>query len=164
MNCEKFAIYGFEMNYPEGWDVKVTRKIDRYQGSVLFSSQDGLTISVTWGFPESFTSGEEENPNITEGLEEALNRLRKTVGVRNLEVLDEQHFELQGHSGTLREMKVEILVGAIWAKKTAERRGVIAQFYCSEHERYFSLYGVPTDKLDRLKEAFGVLTQSFKCH
>ncbi len=164
MKYEKFAIYGFEMSYPEGWDVKMNKKTERYQGAVLFSSQEGLAISVTWGFPESFTSGEEEDPKISEGIEEALNRLRKNVGVKELKVVEEKSLEIQGHKGMLNEMEIEIQVGALWAKKTAEQKGRIVQFYCPQTERYFSLYGIPTDKPDELKEAFNMLVQSFKCH
>jgi len=164
MKYEKFAIYGFEMKYPELWDVKVNKKTERDQGSVLFVTRDGLAISVTWGFPESFTSCEEENPEISEGIEETLNRLRKTVSVKELQVSEEKSLEIQGHKGILREMKIKIRVGGLLAKKTDEQKGMIAQFYCPQHERYFSLYGIPTSKPDELKEAFNMLIKSFKCH
>jgi hypothetical protein len=164
MKTEKFAIYGFEMNYPEGWEVKINKKTERFQGAVLFASQDGLAISVTWGFPEYFTSSEEENPEISEGIEETLNRLRKTVGIKELKVVEDRTLEIQGHKGMLKEMQIKVQAGGLWTKKTAEQRGVITQFYCQQNERYFSVYGVPTDKFTELKDAFNTLVQSLKCH
>ncbi|MFQ5763077.1 MAG: hypothetical protein ACE5PO_08590 [Candidatus Bathyarchaeia archaeon] len=163
MDRELFAIYGLAISYPELWDVTVGRKLDRFEGGVIFRSPEkDILISFAWSLPDVVEEG--ETPSLEEGMNRTLQEISRARGVKKVNVLEENKLKVNDHECILKSVDVTVATGALLRGTFAQRRGMLAHLYCDKTERYLILYGVPSDKAEEQTEIFNEMLKSLACH
>lgn len=163
MERELFAIYGLAISYPALWDVTVGRKLDRFEGGVIFRAPEkDILISFAWSLPDVVEEG--ETPSLEEGMNRTLQEISRARGVKNANVLEVNKTRVNGHDCIVKSVDVTVATGALLRGAFVQRRGMLAHLYCDKTERYLILYGVPSDKAEEQAGIFNEMLKSLVCH
>ena len=160
MAYEKFAMYGVSVDYPEESEIEFRGAI-RGSGEITFTIPEAVKAIVLWR-PLNPVKKKAATP---EGCcKEMLSKIGKTRGVLNVEVLEQKSFELNGHQAEHVYYEINAYQGGVFKKRTIKLRGMATHLFCEETERHFSINSVPTNNIEKQKETFNRITESFRCH
>jgi len=163
MDYECFCIYGFGIDYPVDWEAVIDRKLTRMKGTVAFRSAEGMEMGVSWG-PLKEAKGKFSSAN--EQAKDALNRLKKSRGIINFEILEERSDRIDEHIAVFNHARAELAVGRFFGGGARRQTEILSMHvHCDRSERYFVLYGKTTlERTYAHADIFNRMRESFKCH
>ena len=163
MDYEWFCIYGFGVDYPAGWEVVIDRKLTRVKGTVAFRSAEGMEIGISWG-PLKEAKGRFSSAD--EQAKDALNRLKKSRGIINFQILEERSDRIDEHVAVFNHARAELAGGGFFGGGARRQMEILSMhLHCDSSERYFVLYGKTTlERTYEYADIFNHMRRSFKCH
>jgi len=163
MDYECFCIYGFGVDYPADWEVVIDRKLTRVKGTVAFRSAQGMEIAVSWG-PLKEAKG--RFSSAAEQANDAFNRLKKSRGIINLQMLEDRSDRIDEHVAVFNHARAELAGGGFFGGGARRQTEMLSMhLHCDKSERYFVLYGKTTlERTYEYADIFNHMRRSFKCH
>jgi hypothetical protein len=162
MDYECFCIYGFGVDYPADWEMVIGRKLTRAEGTVAFRSAEGMEIGVSWG-PLKEAKG--RFSSVDEQARDALNRLKKSRGIINFQILEDGRDLIHEHEAVFNHARAELAAGGLFGGGKKQTEILSMHLYCDKSERYFVLYGKTTlERTYEYADVFSHMRRSFKCH
>jgi len=163
MDYECFCVYGFGVDYPADWNVVIERKLTRVKGTVAFRSAEGMEIGVSWG-PLKEAKGKFSSAD--EQAKDALNRLKKSRGIINFQILEHRSDRIDEHEAVFNHARAELAGGGFFGRGAGKQMEILSMhLHCDRSERYFVLYGKTTfERTYAHADIFNHMRRSFKCH
>jgi len=162
MDYDCFSIYGFGVDYPTDWEVVIDRKLTRVKGTVAFRSAEGMEIGVSWG---SLKEAKGRFSSVDEQAKIALNRLKKSRGIINFQILEDRSDRIDDHIAVFNHARAELAAGGLFGGGRKQTEILSMHLHCDRSERYFVLYGKTTpERTYEYADIFNHMRRSFKCH
>ena len=163
MDYEWLCIYGFGVDYPSGWEVVIDRKLTRVKGTVAFRSAEGMEIGISWG-PLKEAKGRFSSAD--EQAKDALNRLKKSRGIINFQILEERSDRIDEHVAVFNHARAELAGRGFFGGGAGKQMEILSMhLHCDSSERYFVLYGkTMLERTYEYADIFNHMRRSFKCH
>lgn len=161
MNQERFALYGLEIMMPSDWRVELNQKATRESADIVFQSQKGNRVFVSWG-PLSkagrFKTLEEHRDN-------SINQLRKGAEIKSLNVSDLKEMQIMGHRALVTHVTTEVRTSML-GRGTASREIWSVHFHCPELSRYYVMFSMERDheEFGDMGAVFESFVESTSCH
>ena len=149
------------MEYPVDWRVELNPKSVRTRGDVAFHSPTKNKIILSW---DSLQQVKKKYTSLTKHVNEILKKIKKTAGVKSVEVLNQKEIEINKHKAIFMHLKVASTF--FFRKREVFQGNWSLHAYCEQTERYFVLYGStpPNEKWIEQEDIFKHMQKSFKCH
>ena len=165
LKFEPFCLYGFCVNYPITWKVEIDPLSNRNKGNVAFKSPKNTYIFVSWG---SLKKARKSYSSIDEHVNGVLRDIKKSQGVKKVELILSKPIEINTHKAKLTHVKLILsrfsILPFIKTKKSEQEIRSL-HLYCDDSERYFVIYGTTTpEKSDEQGDIFMSMIKSFQCH
>ncbi|MEM3575004.1 MAG: hypothetical protein QXQ76_04625 [Candidatus Bathyarchaeia archaeon] len=162
MEYEQFSVYGLSIEYPAGWRVELPRRLERDNGDVSFRSPEGPSISVFWG-PLERLRAKFQTP--AEYASDIFDKIKKSRGIKSLEVLEEATMFIGGHEGAFYKTEETISYGIFIRRTEFKQRTIAAHFFCGDSKRYFTIYGtISPQKAEEQEGIIRHMIKSIRCH
>jgi hypothetical protein len=163
MDYDRFAVYGFQVDYPRTWKVELNPKSEHAKGDVAFKAQDGTKMFVSWGLLEII---QKKFATLDDQVKASVQRIKKDGQIGNLEVLDRKELQICGHRALYTRLSAALRSTSMFGTRNAGQRELwAAHLYCENSGRYFVVYGSSqTEKtLSETMDVYNHLQESFKC-
>lgn len=164
MKFERFAVYGFGVDYPVTWIVELDPKSKREIGNVAFKSPEKRVIIVSWGPLEKAEKYSSSDAHAQSSLDE----LKKMMGSKSVELVEAENIKINFHKAAFRRIDafvkrphlIPFLRGRI-----SHRRLCSLHLHCVSSKRYFIIYTntLPEKSTDHL-DIFKNVINSLNCH
>lgn len=161
LEFERFAIYGFSVDYPVGTVVELNPKSTRDDGDVAFKYHRANVFFLNWG-PLAKV---EKFQGVEGHASYSMDRIRKN---RDAKIKDhiQDTIKLNGHSSPFNHVWVNMeRRGALFgvSKSSHEIRSI--HVHCTNSSRYFMIYVQGATELSELQGAvMDRMIQTFRCH
>lgn len=158
---DRFAMYGFSLEYPSTWNLELQPKSAAEAGDVAFKTL-GIRVFLTWG---SLDKARQRYGSLDKQVEDSLTRMRKSGDVRRFEIVEQKEMTLNGHRAIYSSTRASLGVGLL-AMKTSHREVCTLHLHCEPSKKYLVLYasGVGQGSLEQFSETFSHMSASLKCH
>jgi hypothetical protein len=163
MDYDRFAIYGFQIDYPTTWRVELNPKSEHAKGDVVFKAQDGTKMYVSWGLLEAI---QKKFPTLDDQVKASVQRIKKDGQIGNLEVLDQKEVQICGHRALYTRLSAAVRSTSMFGTRSAGQRELwAAHLHCDKSGRYFVVYGSSQNEkaLQETMDVYSHFQDSFKC-
>jgi len=162
MQYDHFSIYEFEVEYPKDWRVELAPKSEKEAGDVAFHSPERDSMFVFWSVLEE---AEKRYASLDEHVEQTIERVKKSRGVKSVEVVEEKKLKMNGHKAIFVHLKATFIQGFL-RRRMVSREFWSSYLYCEQTARYFVLHGAPSSDERPMEHAdiFKHMQKSFRCH
>jgi copper chaperone CopZ len=162
MRYESFSIYGFKIEYPVDWTVELNPKSSRTRGDVVFHSPTKDKFFVSW---YSLELVRKKYASLTKHANEIIKKIKKTSGVKSVEVIRQKEVEINKHRTIFMHLRVTSS-STFFRKREIFQENRALHMYCEQTARYFVLYEStrPNERWTEQEDIFNHMQKSFKCH
>jgi len=163
MQYDHFSIYGFKVDYPKDWRVELNPKSEKETGEVLFHSPEKDGIFVFWGALEE---AKRTYASLDEHVERTIARVKKSRGVKHVEVVERKELEMNGHKAIFAHLKATIIRAFFLRRIMVSQQLWSFHLYCEQTARYFVVHGSTSSDERSMEHAdvFEHVQKSFRCH
>jgi len=164
MRYDHLSVYGFAVDYPEDWRVELKPESDRNRGNLAFHSPTKDNMFISWEILERV---KRRYTSLAEQVDDVLENVKKSRGVKSLEVMERKELEINGHKGVFTHLKVISIHAVFFFKKRVILQELWSlHVYCEQTARFFALYGMSSSEERSPKQAdiFKHMQKTFKCH
>jgi len=164
MQYDHLSVYGFAVDYPEDWRVELKPESDRNRGNLAFHSPTKDNMFISWEILERV---QKRYTSPAEQVDSVLENIKKSRGVKSLEVMERKELEINGHKGVFTHLKVTSIHAIFFLKKHVILHELWSlHVYCEQTARFFALYGSSTSEEKSLEQAdiFKHMQKTFRCH
>jgi len=164
MQYDRLSIFGFEADYPKDWRVELKPESDRNRGNLAFHSPTKDNMFISWEILERV---QKRYSSLAEQVNGVLENIKKSRGVKSVEVLERKELEINGHKGVFTHLKVTSIHAIFFFKKRVILQELWSlNVYCEQTARFFALYGMSSSDERSLQQAniFKHMQKTFKCH
>ncbi len=162
MDYDRFAVYGFQVDYPRTWKVELNPKSEHAQGDVAFKAQDGTRMYVSWGLLEKI---QKKFATLDDHVKASIQRIKKDGQVGRVEILDQKELQMCGHRALYTRLSAIVQSTSFLSRSTAQRELWSSHIHCENSGRFFVVYGSSqTDReIAAITETYDHLRDSFRC-
>ena len=163
MQHDCLSIYGFGVDYPKDWRVELKPESDRNRGNLVFHSPTRDNMFVSWEILERV---KKRYTSLAEQVNDVLENIKKSRGVKSVEVMERKELEINGHTGVFTHLKVTSIQGFFLKKRVILQEIWSLHVYCEQTARFFALYGSSSSDERSLEQAdtFKHMQKTFRCH
>ncbi|MDH5437417.1 MAG: hypothetical protein OEX76_00775 [Candidatus Bathyarchaeota archaeon] len=163
MQYDHFSIYGFEVEYPKDWRVKLNPKSEKKTGEVAFHSPESDGMFVFWGVLED---AKKKYASVDEHVERTIEKVEKTRGVKSMDIVERKELEINGHRAISTHLKATFIQATFLRRREVSREVWSFHLYCEQTARYFVLHGSPSSDERSMEQAdvFEHMQKTFRCH
>lgn len=163
MQYDCLSIYGFEVGYPQGWRVELKPESDRKRGNLVFHSPTRDNMFVSWEILERV---KKRYTSLSEQVDDVLEKIKKSRGVKSVEVMERKELEINGHMGVFTHLKATSIHGLFLRKRVTLQELWSLHVYCEQTARFFAVYGSSSSNQRSPEQAdiFKHMQKTFKCH
>ena len=164
MPYDRLSIYGFGVDYPKDWRVELKPESDRNRGNVVFHSPTRDNMFVSWEILERV---KKRYTSLAEQVNDVLENIKKSRGVKSVEVMERKELEINGHTGVFTHSKVTSIKAFFFLRKRVILQELWSlHVYCEQTARFFALYGSSSSDERSLEQAdiFKHMQKTFRCH
>jgi len=162
LEYDKFAVYGFQVDYPRTWRVELNPKSEHAKGDVAFKSSDGTKMFVSWGLIETI---QKKYASLDAQVEASIQRIKKDGQVGNFEIVDRKELQICDHRTLFTRVKAIVRSTSFFSRSAEQRELWASHLRCENSGRYFVMYGSSeTEKTVReTMDIYDHLQRSFRC-
>jgi hypothetical protein len=162
MEFDRFAVYGFQVEYPRTWKVELNPKSEHAKGDVAFKSKDGTRMFVSWGLLETV---QKKFPTLDDQVNASVQRIKKDQQVGNVEVLDRMELQICNHRALYTRLNASVRSASFFSRSVGQRELWAMHLHCDKSARYFVVYGSSENEktLMETNDIYSHLRESFKC-
>ncbi|MFQ6081313.1 MAG: hypothetical protein ACE5OW_06570, partial [Candidatus Bathyarchaeia archaeon] len=104
--------------------------------------------------------------SLAEQVNGVLENIKKTRGVKSVEVMERKELKINGHTGVFTHLKVTSVHGFFLKKRVVLQEFWSLHVYCEQTARFFALYGSSSSDERSLEQAdiFKHMQKTFRCH
>jgi hypothetical protein len=150
MQYDRLSVYGFGVDYPQDWRVELKPESDRNRGNLVFHSPTRDNMLVSWEILERV---QKRYSSLAEQVDGVLENIRKSRGVKSVEVMEREELEINGHTGVFTHLKVTIIQGFFPKKRVILQELWSLHVHCEQTSRFFALYGSSSSDERSLEQA-----------
>jgi len=163
MQYDHLSVYGFCVDYPEDWRVELKPESDRNKGNLAFHSPTKDNMFISWEILERV---QKRYTSLAEQVNDVLENIKKSRGVKSLEVMEKKELEINGHTGVFTHLKVTSIQPFFFKKRVNLQELWSLHVYCEQTARFFALYGSSGSDERSLEQAdiFKHMQRTFRCH
>jgi len=163
MQYDFLSIYGFVVDYPKNWKVELKPESDRNRGNIVFRSPTMGNMLVSWEILERVKG---RYNSITEQMNDLLENIKKSRGVKYVEVIERKEVEINGHKGVYTHFKVKSIRSFFFKKRVVLQELWSLLVYCEQTARFFALHGSlgSYEKSSEQADIFRHMQKTFRCH
>ena len=163
MQYDCLSIYGFGVDYPKDWRVGLKPESDRNRGNLVFHSPTRDNMFVSWEILERV---KKRYTSLAEQVNDVLENIKKSRGVKSVEVMERKELEINGHTGVFTHVKVTSIQAFFLKKRVILQELWSLHVYCEQTARFFALYGSSSSDERSLEQAdiFKHMQKTFRCH
>lgn len=158
---ELFSIYGFNIEYPDTWEVELNPKSERTAGDVVFKALHHR-VFLSWG---NLNSAKEKYGSLDKHVDAGIQKVKKGGDVRKLETLERRSISINGHEAIFSRYRVTLGV-SFYAMRTAYREVSSVHAHCEQTGKFFVLYEsvMGSSALTDSETIFEHMKMTFRCH
>jgi hypothetical protein len=158
---ELLEMYGFNIEYPDSWEVELGPRSTPNAGDIAFRTR-GMRVFLSWGPLEE---KKKKFDTLDRLVKDTFERMKKGPDVRKLEIVQTEEMSVNGHKSIYNSAKITIGVG-LMAMKTSKREVCSLHFYCEQSQRFYALYtdGIGEGSLSHFLDIFHHMSSTLKCH
>jgi hypothetical protein len=162
MEYDRFAVYGFQVEYPSTWKVELNTKSEHAKGDVAFKAKDNTRMFVSWGLLET---AQKKYASLDEQVKGSVQRIKKDGQVGRMQVLDQKELQMSGHRALYTRLSATVQSTSFLSRSVGQRELWSAHLHCEKSGRFFVIYGSShTEKeLVEITDIYNRLRESFKC-
>ena len=162
MDYDRFAVYGFQVDYPRTWKVELNPKSEHAQGDVAFKAQDGTRMYVSWGLLEKI---QKKFATLDDHVKASIQRIKKDGQVGRVEILDQKELQMSGHRALYTRISATVQSASFFSRSVGQRQLWSAHLHCEKSGRFFVVYGSSQSEkeLMEITNVYNHLRESFRC-
>lgn len=160
---EKFSMYGFSIDYPDGCRVEFNSKSRREAGDVAFQLPEKIGIFLSWGELEKVTK---RFDSAEEHAAYSLETMKNRKKVRNFERVSHDIITLNDHNSSVNRIRFGYKATRLFpGGKNIPWEAYSLHVHCDKSRRYFVLYTMaPASEEARFDKLMESMRDSFSCH
>ena len=158
---ERFQVYRFALEYPQGCIISFGKKSLRSRGYVIMELAGTLRILVSWGQIDRILG----RFSTTEAhAKHSFSKLSKAADLKEIRLIENSTVPVNGHDATLTHFAVTSAYPVFGKYRNRETRSL--HVHCEESNRFFILNLSTRVNLQSSEaaSAFERLRESFVCH
>lgn len=137
---------------------------DRNRGNLAFHSHTKDNMFISWEILERV---QKRYTSLAEQVNDVLENIKKSRGVKSLEVMERKELEINGHRAVFTHLRVTSIHVVFFFKKRVILQELWSlHVYCEKTARFFALYGSSSSEERSLEQAdiFKHMQKTFRCH